>query len=160
MTDQKPSNQDCPGPMQATKTHRFLLVSSGLIAIAIGSALLIVPARFHASNGIDLGTDASLLSEVRAPGGALLALGFLMLLGAPLRRFTFASTSIAAAVYLAYGASRLLGIALDGLPGTGLLAAMAIELAIGTACLITLFRAARRQDPAWQLPGHASEIGR
>ena len=82
--------------MQPTKTLRSLLVISGLIAIGLGASILFAPTQFHASHGIELGTDASSLSEVRAPGGALLVLGFLMLIGVIVRSFTLASTSIAA----------------------------------------------------------------
>ena len=56
--------------MRPTTSTRTLLALSGLIAIGIGASILIAPAWFHASNGIELGTDANLLSEVRAPGGS------------------------------------------------------------------------------------------
>ena len=127
--------------MKPSNTHRFLLVASGLIAGWIGAQLLIAPIPFHANNGIELGTQASLLSEVRAPGGALLALGILMIPGAFAASFTLTSTSIAAAVYLAYGASRLLSIALDGVPSSGLVAATVIEIVFGVACALFLLRA-------------------
>jgi len=126
--------------MRPTKPHRSLLALGSLIAIGIGASILLAPAWFHASNGLELGADASLLSEVRAPGGALLALGLLMGVGVLERSFTLASTSIAAAVYLAYGLSRLLGMALDGVPHTGLVVAAAVELAIGGACAVALSR--------------------
>lgn len=127
--------------MQPTLTLRATLLISGLIAIGIGGAVLLAPAAFHASNGIELGADANLLSEVRAPGGALLALGAMMLIGLVVPSFTQASTAIAAAVYLAYGAARLLSVGLDGLPGPGLLVATAIELALGGLCAALLLRA-------------------
>lgn len=133
--------------MRLTKPLRLLLVTSGLVAAGIGAAILVDPASFHASNGIVVAPDASLLSELRAPGGALLVLGAMMLVGAFRRAFAFASTSIAAAVYLAYGASRVLSFALDGLPATGLVGATAIELALGAACAVALVRAARRAEP-------------
>ena len=123
-----------------TKLHLALLLISGLIAIGIGASILWTPVQFHAANGIQLGDDASLLSEIRAPGGALLALGFLMLVGTFSRSFLTASTSIAAVVFLAYGASRLFSIALDGAPGSGLIGAMVIELVIGSACTALLLR--------------------
>jgi hypothetical protein len=121
----------------------LLLALSSLIAIGIGTSILVAPAWFHASHGIELGSDANLLSEVRAPGGALLALGLLMLTGVFVRSFTFASTSTAAAVFLAYGLSRLLSIALDGVPGTGLVVATVVELAVGGACAVALGRSAQ-----------------
>lgn len=130
--------------MQPTRTHRLLLGVSGLTAIGIGAAILVAPVFFHAGNGIDLGANASLLSEIRAPGGALLVLGTMMLVGVAVSAFTHASTAIAAAVYLAYGASRLLAMALDGLPAPGLIVATGAELAIGLACATVLYRRHRR----------------
>ena len=131
--------------MQPTRTLSILLVLSSLIAMGIGAMILIAPAQFHAGYGIELGTDSNLLSEVRAPGGALLVLGALMLVGVFVRSFTHASASIAAAVYLAYGMSRLVSIGLDGMPGEGLVAAMAIELVIGVATVVTMVRS---REPA------------
>ena len=124
--------------MQPTKTLRALLVLSGMIALGIGGMILFDPAGFHATNGIDLGTDASLRSEVRAPGGALAVLGVMMMIGAFAKSFTTASTLIGAAVYLAYGASRLLSIGLDGVPSPGIAGAAVIELTIGAACAFAM----------------------
>ena len=126
--------------MQPTKTLRVLLIISGLTAISIGASILITPEQLHASYGTELGTNANLLSEIRAPGGALFVLGLMMWAGAYTKRFTFASTAIAAAVYLAYGLSRLVSIGVDGVPGTGLIVATAIELLIGGACAVALRR--------------------
>ena len=128
--------------MQHSKSLRALLLFSGLTAITIGASILFAPTQFHASYGITLGTDANLLSEVRAPGGALLVLGAMMLAGVFVKSFTFASTSIATAVYLSYGFARLFSIALDGLPGPGLLAATAIELLVGGLGALALVRCA------------------
>lgn len=144
--------------MQLTKTLRALLVLSSLIAIGIGAALLLDPNAFHASNGIELPADASLLSEVRAPGAALLVLGALMGVGVFARSFTFASTAIAAAVYLAYGGARLVSLALDGVPAPGLLGATALELAVGAACAAALVRGTRRTRAAVPSLAHPSSL--
>ncbi len=130
--------------MKPTKTVRALLVISSLVAIVIGASILAAPVAFQASNGIELGSDPSQLSEVRASGGALLALGALMLVGVFTSRFTLASTAIAAAVYLGYGASRLIAIALDGAPANGLLFAAALELVIGLASVVALVRGVKQ----------------
>lgn len=63
-----------------------------------------------------------------------------MLIGTFARSFLTASTSIAAAVFLAYGVSRLLSMALDGTPDSGLIGAMVIELVVGSACTALLLR--------------------
>ena len=135
--------------MQLTTKLRVLLVLSGLLAMTIGSSLLFVPAQFHATNGIQLDANPSLLSEVRAPGGALLVFGAMMLAGAFVRSFALASTAIGATVYLAYGGARLLSMAFDGLPGAGIVAATAIELVMGAICALALARASRRATAAF-----------
>ena len=71
--------------MNTTRTLRATLLVSGAIAASIGASILLDPAGFHAGHDIVLGSDPSLLSEVRAPGGALMALGLLMLAGAFVR---------------------------------------------------------------------------
>jgi len=126
--------------MHSTPTVRALLVVSGLLAASIGAAILFAPVAFHATHGVELGRDADLLSEVRAPGAALVALGGLMLVGAFRRASTLASVAVAAAVYLAYGGARVLSMAVDGVPNAGLVGAAAIELALGGACAFVLLR--------------------
>ncbi|MEO0651293.1 MAG: DUF4345 domain-containing protein [Planctomycetota bacterium] len=130
--------------MQFTKTRRILLALAGLCAAYIGLSILLAPAAFHASNGIELALDPNLLSEVRAPGAALMTLGLLILLGAFVRALTLTSTVIAAAVYLSYGLGRLVSFGFDGLPGSGLIGATVIELVLGLACACALLSAKPR----------------
>ncbi len=115
-------------PLQA------ILVVSGLIGVVIGLATLLTPEAFHATAGIDLGGSTSLLSEIRAPGGALLSLGALVMAGAFIERVRYTATVVSCAVYLSYGVARVLSIAVDGMPANILVAAMAGELFIGLAC--------------------------
>lgn len=143
--------------MQPTKTLRFLLTLSGAIAAFIGGTLLLDPASFHASNGIELGTDPNLFSEVRAPGGALFVLGLLIGVGAFVRSFAATSASMASAVYLAYGGSRLVSMWLDGMPGSGLVLATAIELLLGGACALAWLHASRRKPVATRAPSAKGE---
>ena len=46
-----------------------------IVALAIGGFILTAPMAFYASYGITLAPDASLLSELRAPGAGLAVLG-------------------------------------------------------------------------------------
>ena len=48
----------------------FLFIS-GLLLLIFGSGILLVPQAFYASDGVFLGNNPSLLSEVRASGGML-----------------------------------------------------------------------------------------
>ena len=60
--------------MKNTTTVIYLVISA-LLLLTIGSAILLAPHAFHGGNGIILGDDPNLLSEVRAPGGLLAASG-------------------------------------------------------------------------------------
>lgn len=130
--------------MQASRPQRLLLLLCGSIAVAIGAGILLSPHAFFASNGIELGADPNQLSEVRAPGAALLVLGAGMLCGVWVRSWTQVATALGAAVYLAYGAARLASMAIDGLPAGGLVGATVVELLLGVGCLLALRGGARR----------------
>ena len=126
--------------MLSSRFHRVLLIGSGLLCAGIGTAILFAPVLFHSTSGIDLGNNPSLMSEVRAQGGTLLALGVVILAGGLVPGITRISTALAATVYLAIGGSRLLSLLLDGWPGSSLIAATIIELTIGAACAWALVR--------------------
>lgn len=114
---------------------RVTVFLAGTCLAIIGAAILFTPHAFHALNDITLPMDASTLSEVRAPGAALLVLGARVLLGAFRPRHLRTSAALGAAVYLAYAGARSVSIALDGMPHEGLLQALAIELVAGIACV-------------------------
>jgi hypothetical protein len=122
-------------PARAT---RVLLAVSGAITIAIGAGLMFVPAQFQASAGIILGPDINLLSEVRAPGGFLLATGILILLGAFRRQMARLALLLSSLLYLSYAGARLVGILMDGMPSSTILTALGIEVVIGGLCLAAL----------------------
>lgn len=117
---------------------------AGLIAVAIGAAIFLAPGAVYAGNGIELGSDPSLLSETRAPAGALFACGLVIVAGAQSPRFTFTSLWLATVLYLAYGSSRVVSLLVDGAPALGLVVAAVVELAVGVACLACLVREERR----------------
>lgn len=124
--------------MKNLKPLRIVLILSGLIAAGIGGAILLNPTAFYATNGIDLGGNVSLLNEVRAAGGALLAVGILIISGAFVASLTYTSAVVAALFYLSYGVSRILSFAMDGMPSEGLVQAAALEIFIGVVCLVAL----------------------
>ncbi len=126
--------------MKNSKVLKTALCISGLIAMGVGGAILLIPTTFHAANGIELGSSISLLNEVRAPGGALFATGVLILTGAFARRLAFTSTVVSACLYLSYGLSRFLSMAIDGMPAQGLIQAAVLEVAIGLVCAFALVR--------------------
>ncbi|MEZ5277018.1 MAG: DUF4345 domain-containing protein [Opitutaceae bacterium] len=136
--------------MKNPLTRILLLVSGGLL-LAVGCATLLQPHAFFAANGIALGNDPSELSEVRAPGGLLIGCALAILLGAVRASSTQTALILATMVYGLFGGSRLISIALDGLPSNPLIWAMATELIIGAMCLLALSCFVRRQAISRQL---------
>ncbi|GAA3075765.1 DUF4345 domain-containing protein [Streptosporangium carneum] len=126
--------------MRDLRLLRSILFVSGLVVIGIGAATLFAPVAFHEVNGIRLGDDVGLLSETRAAGGALLASGVLIALGAFVSRLAFTAAVVGTLLYLSYGLSRVLSIAVDGVPGSGLVLAAVVETVIGLACAFALVR--------------------
>ena len=120
---------------------KLTLLVSGLIAVGVAGTILLAPEVFYAGYGIEVGGDATLVNELKAPAGVLLAAGLLMFAGVFRTELVLVSLTTASVVYLSYGLSRLLSMAMDGLPDSGLVSAAGIELGIGAACLLALLRA-------------------
>ncbi|MEO1576547.1 MAG: DUF4345 domain-containing protein [Pseudomonadota bacterium] len=114
---------------------RVVLGLAGALLLYIGSAILIDPVSFAAGNGIALPESASLMSEVRAPAGLLVASAVLIIVSALRARRMTLALALSALVYGSYGLSRVVGILLDGFPSTPLTQAMVIELVIGAVSL-------------------------
>ncbi|GAL86521.1 hypothetical protein CHU_1117 [Sporocytophaga myxococcoides] len=117
----------------------------GMIAVIIGASLLLSPIEFEASAGIHLDNEANILSEVRAPGGTLMAAGILIASGAFISGMTYISILLAALFYFAYGISRTISILLDGLPSDTLIIATVSEIMIGLISLYILFKFSKPQ---------------
>ena len=117
---------------------RVMLFLCGLIASGIAATILFAPDAFYAGYGIEVGSNATLANEMKAPAGALLVAGLLMFAGVFRSQLAFISLATATAVYLSYGLGRLISIAVDGMPHSGMVNAAGIEIVIGTVCLLTL----------------------
>lgn len=122
--------------MQLSRLQMTVLFVAGLTACAIGTFIAVHPQAFYLPYGIDLRGNVDLLSELRAPGANLAAIGGLMLAGLfkPRLRPTAAIASML--VFTAFAAGRVLGIFLDGMPSAAIQVALAIELTMATACFI------------------------
>ncbi|MCP3166748.1 DUF4345 domain-containing protein [Myxococcus qinghaiensis] len=140
-----------------SKWTKAVLVVAGASGSLIGAPLLFIPKVFHGWSGIDLGGQVSLLSEVRAPGGALLACGLLILAGAVWARMTFTSLVVSTTLYLSYGVSRILSLALDGAPAPELVAAMVAELVLGAICAALLLSAPSSEPGAGRFSRSAGQ---
>lgn len=128
--------------------NRCLLHLNGWVAVLIGSFIVIDPVSMLASYGLQDGLSASLMSELRAPGGLLIACG-LSIVQSTLSIDNFQrGLTLSVMVYGSYGSVRVLGIMLDGMPATGILMATAIELILCVASFIALQQSRRNLVPA------------
>lgn len=130
------------------------LFVSGVVLLGIGGASLVAPVAFHASSGISLGESRSVLSEARAVGGSLLGVGAVVLLGAFVSRLAFTASVLGAVMYVSYGLSRLLSMAVDGLPAQELVLATVVELILGLLCVAALVAHRRRAGAPAQIEEH------
>lgn len=117
---------------------------AALTALVVGFGMLFMPEAFYEANGIDPTLSANLASELRALGVLLATIGLGFAYGLVSRRWRVPALWAAAVFYLGYAAARALSLALDGLPTAGLLAAGAIELALGLAAAFLLLAQRRR----------------
>ncbi len=120
------------------KTQQALLLVAGALLILVSIFILASPADFYASNSIELGANVSLLNELKAPAGLLLAAGLFMIGAIFVRSHADTALWLAALIYLSYAGSRFVSMAFDGVPATGLVRAAALEGIVGVACLAVL----------------------
>ena len=107
--------------------------------LTIGGAVLITPHAFYANDGVILGNNPSLLSEIRASGG-LLAGGALVIFAGIFRPMLRSlAMTLSVLIYGSFGLSRLLSLTLDGMPYNNLLVATAIELTAAAAGIAMLY---------------------
>ncbi len=120
--------------MMRLAIHAFLALS-GVILLYVGCSTLVTPHAFFAASGAALGSEPSLMSEVRAPGGMLLVSGVIVALGAFRRDMAGLALGLTALIYATFGVSRLVSVALDGMPSEALVLALAIELGVGALAM-------------------------
>ncbi|MAM62203.1 DUF4345 domain-containing protein [Maritimibacter sp. UBA3975] len=126
--------------MTPTRFEKIALGLAGLTALTIGAFILFAPHAFYASYGITLGDDASLLSELRAPGAGLAGFGLLMLLGIWRHAVLPIGMTAALTVFIAFPVGRLVGLAVDGMPSGNVIGALTVELIIAALCLAAFRR--------------------
>ena len=124
--------------LHSSITERVFLTLSGVIAAGIGIAIWTVPSEFYGSYGIELAGDVNLINELKAPAGVLFVAGLLILKGAIRRRSTTASMTVAAVLYLSFGASRLFSFVVDGMPNDAIVSAAILEIALGAIAVFGL----------------------
>ena len=117
---------------------RFVLAGSGALLGLIGGAMLVETQAFLETSGVEIGSDADLLSELKAPSGVLIIVAAVMLAGSVRPRFARLGLLSGGLVYGSYGLARLVSMLLDGLPSKSLIIATIVEL--GLAGLLFLLR--------------------
>ncbi len=123
--------------MKNPVTTTYLAIA-GLLLLVIGGAILMAPHAFHGSNGIALGSNPNMLSEIRAPGGLLASSGLLVLISVFRGSVRDVAIQLTVLVYGSFGVARLVSIAQDGMPSSPIVGAMVLELliaAVGAALL-------------------------
>lgn len=128
--------------MTLARPQKIALGIAGVSALGIGTAITFTPHAFYVSYGITLASDPSLLSELRAPGAGLAVLGAVMLAGIVRQSLSEVALVSALVVFLGFPAGRIVGLAFDGIPSAGIMAALAFELAVAGLCLFA-FRPGR-----------------
>lgn len=123
-----------------TWVNRLLLGIGALTAIALALAILFMPGPFYAGYGIEPGTNASLLNELKAPALVILTLGILQALALFERASLPLGLGAGLLLYLGFGAARLVVMAVDGLPSTGLVVVAVVELTLGLGFAFAFWR--------------------
>ena len=120
--------------------NSLLLGIGAITAVGLALPILFLPDPFYAGYGIDPGANVSLLNELKAPAVVILALGAMQALALfdPARLLLGLGSGLL--LYLGFGLSRLIAMATDGLPSTGLLAVVATELLFGLGFAAALWR--------------------
>ncbi len=124
--------------MTLTRFQKIALAIAGFTATLIGAFITFAPQAFYHGYGIEIASDPNMLSELRAPGAGLFALGMLMLSG--LTRASMLPIALAAGltVYLGFPAGRIVSLIVDGVPSASVIGALGIEVVIA-ALLIAAF---------------------
>lgn len=136
-----PSGAGAPG---SATLARVVLAVAGLVAAAVGAGLALAPAAVHAASGGEGALDVVARSDQRG-AGVLLAVVGVLLLGAGARGHRVdAALAVGAVAYVAYAAGRVLGRVMDGHPGSGVLVAGVVELAVALVCAAVLRQRRRR----------------
>lgn len=132
--------------MKNVRLVQLTLITAGALTGLIGLGILLMPDAFYASYGITVPESASLRSELKTLGTLLMLAGCLMLAGVVKPSLQGTALIVATGTYTALVAGRLLGLIVDGVPSTGILAAWAVEAALLLVIIIAGV-AARARKP-------------
>ena len=126
---------------------QLTLLAAGVLTGLIGMGILLMPDAFYATYRITVPESASLRSELKTLGTILLLAGGLMVTGVVKPALQTTALIVASLTYTALVAGRMLGLIVDGMPSTGILAAWAVEAALLLLIVIAGVAARARQTP-------------
>ncbi|WP_298814253.1 DUF4345 domain-containing protein [uncultured Roseibium sp.] len=121
--------------MASIQTKIALSLSALTLGI-VGILVVFAPAFLYGLNNIALDPSAAMMSEIRAPGVPILAGCILAIAGLKDDRLVTPALILSAVLLLSYAVGRLISLPMDGIPPASLLAALAIELALGLWCAL------------------------
>ncbi|UYO00389.1 MAG: DUF4345 family protein [Devosia sp.] len=122
---------------------RLLLAIGALTAAALALSILFLPVPFYSGYGIAVGAEVSLLNELKAPALLILALGLIQAVGLVQARYQQVGVAAGLLLYLSFGLSRLVAILTDGPPSPALIWVAVVELTLGGAFALALWRLRR-----------------
>ena len=119
--------------------NALFLSISGLLLLIIGSNILLMPQSFYASDGVLLGNNPRLLSEVRASGGMLTGGALVIFAGIFRPTLRSLAMTLSVLIYGSFGLARLLSLTIDGMPSNNLLVATLVELTVAAIGITMLY---------------------
>ena len=132
-----------------SKLIRAQLHLNGWVAVLIGSFIILDPVSLLSPYGLQGDLSTGLLSELRAPGGLLLASGLVIVTCALRHSTVHIGLLLSMMVYGSYGSVRLLAMLLDGLPPAEIQLATAIEVGLAVFSALTLYKTYPCDEPVF-----------
>ena len=130
--------------MKNSKLLATSLLLSGAVLLVFGLLVTFAPVFLYANDGAHLPNEPTLLSNVRASGGALLSIGVLILLGVFVERLRYAAAVLSPLAFTALGLARVVGVVADGTPATVVVGATIFNFVVAAAGIAVFARARAR----------------
>jgi hypothetical protein len=122
--------------MTPTALQKTTLTIASLVAVAVGLAFALIPMAFLEFSGVSIEKDVNLFSDIRSNGGGILMSGVLIGLGVFLPSMTMPSLILSTCLYFAFGGTRFLAMAVDGVPNRYFVTVASGEIIVAIVCLI------------------------
>jgi hypothetical protein len=111
---------------------RSAVGAAGGLLLLVGVPIFADPVAYEAAMEVAVPADPTLLSDFRAMAGSLIAFAALLLGAAANPRLLPTAATAGALLFGSYGLSRLVSMAVDGMPSETLIGAAVLELLVGS----------------------------